>query len=282
MGENVSVKTRSRSPVVNGLFYPEDPKALKAQIRSWGLKAEGSGGQAGIILAPHGAWELTGKIAGAAFAETAGLRPPAGWPEVNRVLLLGPVHQGGHKGLFLSDSAYFETPLGSLPVDKKLNKELASCSTLFEINDIPHLAEHSLEVLLPLVKYCYPSAAIVPILMGGSRPAFISGLAKALNLVLQKRMKKTLLVISTNLSANMDGEKARLEADEFIALLKNKNQEEFLAALKMGRVSACGAAILAGLLESDLLGKRTLKDGPTAAALGDKGDTVYYGALTFE
>jgi AmmeMemoRadiSam system protein B len=263
---------------VGGLFYPEDPKVLTAQIRSWGLNAD-TGGQAGAILAPHGAWDLSGKIAGAAFAQAAGKGKDQ--PGINRVVLLGPVHQSGCKGLYLTDSDYFETPLGNLRVDQKINKELASCSTLFEINDIPHLAEHSLEVLLPLVKFCYPSAAIVPILIGGSRPALISGLAKALNLVLQKRMKKTLLVISSNLSANMDGEKARIEADEFVRLLKNKNREEFLAALKDGRVSACGAATLAGLLESGLLGEKTLGIGPMSGSLGEKGDTIYYGALTF-
>jgi AmmeMemoRadiSam system protein B len=277
-------KTKNRFPIVGGLFYPEDPRILKARLRSWGL--EGGNGTAGIILAPHGAWELTGRIAGAAFARVAGTLPGGGgrreMAEANKVVLLGPIHQSGRKGLYLSDSAFFETPLGSLPVDQKLNRELASCSTLFEINDIPHLAEHSLEVLLPLVKYCYPSAGIIPILMGSSRPALVSGLAGALNLVLKKRMKRTLLIVSTNLSANMDGEKAQEEADEFIRLLTNKNHDEFLAAYNEGRISACGAALLAELLESGLVGKRELNIGPRSSEIGEKGDAVHYGALSFE
>jgi AmmeMemoRadiSam system protein B len=281
MGKKASVNPRNRSPVVDGLFYPEDSNVLKAHIRSWGIEPDSRrGGRAGVILAPHGAWELTGEIAGAAFAPVAGRGK--NHPEVTKVVLLGPIHQGGYTGLYLSDSAYFETPLGSLPVDQKLNRELASCSTLFEINDMPHLVEYSLEVLLPLVKYCYPSAAIIPILMGSSRPVLVSGLAGALNLILKNRMARTLLVVSSNFAANPDPQKARLEADEFIRLLKNKNPGEFLAAFKAGRVSACGAAILAGLLESGLLGERSFTMGPLSAALGEKGETVYYGALTFE
>jgi AmmeMemoRadiSam system protein B len=266
---------------VDGIFYPEEPKVLKAQIRSWGIDEDsGRGGQGGIILAPHGAWELTGKIAGAAFASVTGKKKSL--PGADRVVLLGPVHRDSRGGLYLSDSAYFETPLGSIPVDRRLTRELESCGTLFEINDAPHLAEHSLEVLLPLVKYCFPSAEIVPVLMGGSRPSLISVLARALNLILKNRMKKTLLVVSTNLSANRDPEKARIEADEIIGLLKNKDTLGVLAHLKEGRISACGGPILAGLLESGLLGERTLHVGPRCDGLGEEKDTVCYGALSFE
>jgi AmmeMemoRadiSam system protein B len=281
MGQSVFEKSRSRTPVVDGLFYPEEPKVLQAQIRSWGIDADaGRGGHGGIILAPHGAWELTGKIAGAAFALVAGKKKSL--PGADRVVLLGPVHRGSRGGLYLSDSAYFETPLGSIPVDRRLTRELGSCGTLFEINDAPHLAEHSLEVLLPLVRYCFPSAEIVPVLAGGSRPSLISVLARALNLVLKNRMKRTLLVVSTNLSSNIDPEKARTEADEIIRLLRNKDPQEFLACFKKGRLSACGAPILAGLLESGLAEGRTLRTGPRCDGLGEDGETVCYGALGFE
>jgi AmmeMemoRadiSam system protein B len=281
MGQSVFAKSRSRTPVVDGLFYPEEPKILKARIRSWGIDSDsGRGGHGGIILAPHGAWELTGRIAGAAFASVTGKKKFRA--EASKVMLLGPVHRDSRGGLYLSDSAYFETPLGSIPVDQRLTRELGSCSTLFEINDAPHLAEHSLEVLLPLVKHCFPSAEIVPVLMGGSKPSLISALARALNLVLKNRMTKTLLVISTNLSANMDPEKARAEADELIRRLKNKDPQGFLACLTEGRLSACGAPILAGLLESGLLEGKTLRAGPRCEGLGEEGDTVCYGALSFE
>ncbi|MDR1863037.1 MAG: AmmeMemoRadiSam system protein B [Treponema sp.] len=280
MGRNVFEKSRSRTPVVDGLFYPEEPKALKALIRSWGIDPDSKrGGRGGIILAPHGAWNLTGKLAGAAFASVAGKKSKS---EAGKVVLIGPIHQDGRRGLYLSDSAYFETPLGSIPVDQKLTREIGSCSTLFEINDTPHLTEHSLEVLLPLVKCCFPSAGIVPVLMGGSRPSLISVLARTLNLVLKNRMKNTLLVVSTNLSANRDPEKARAQADEIIRLLKNKDPGEFLARLEKGRLSACGAPILAGLLESGLLTKKTLCTGPLFESLGESRETVYYGALSFE
>jgi AmmeMemoRadiSam system protein B len=281
MGQSVFAKSRSRTPVVAGLFYPEEPKIVQAWIRSWNIDADsGWGGRGGIILAPHGAWELTGKIAGAAFTSVAGRdKSRAG---ADRVVLLGPVHRESRGGLYLSDSVYFETPLGSIPVDQRITRELGSCSTLFEINDAPHLAEHSLEVLLPLVKYCFPSAGIVPVLMGGSRPSLISILARALNLVLKNRMKRTLLVVSTNLSANIDPAKARAEADEIIELLKTKDPQKFLSFLEEGRISACGGPILAGLLESGLLGGRTLCVGPRCDGLGEDRETVCYGALSFE
>ena len=269
---------RRRSPVVSGIFYPESPGALYNTLVSWGLKeGRGRGGQ--VIIAPHGAWDFSGNIAGKAFAAVQKKSPKTG-SCLSRVFLLGKCHQPAEEGIYLSDSAAFETPLGDLYVDHVMNRKLASCSTLIRINDIPHLGEHSLEVLLPPLKFCFPEAAIVPIVMSGTRPLLVSGLSRALRIVLEKYMEESLVIISSNVSRSPDPALALSMAEDFRSLLESMDSPSFLARLSAGRISASGGALVGALLESGLLdGRRFSALCPMASCTGENSETVYYGAF---
>jgi AmmeMemoRadiSam system protein B len=218
-------------------------------------------------------------VAAAAFSAAAGR---AG--TISRVVILGNIHQIEKPGVFFSESHFFETPLGKLPVDLPLCKSLRSCSTLFELNDIPHLLETSVEVLLPLIQFCFPGAAIVPILMGGKQPGLIVSLARALRVILEPIMASTLLVVSSNLSIHNDEQTARSSAETCIQLLEENRIDELIAGIYDGRISACGGALIASLLESGLMdGKPArLVTGPLVSAKGERGDTAYYAGIAFE
>jgi AmmeMemoRadiSam system protein B len=195
-------------------------------------------------------------------------------------LLLGINHQSAEEGIYLSESASFETPLGDLIVDQKLNRKLASCSTLIRVNDIPHLSEHSLEVLLPMVKYCFPEASIVPILMCSGRPVLISSLARALRIVMEKYIDECLVIISSNVSQHPDPALAFSMADEFRSILEQMDTRAFLACLSAGRISACGKALAGVILESGLLEGSVFSSLlPLAQGREENGETVYYGAF---
>jgi AmmeMemoRadiSam system protein B len=277
------VKEKIRSPIVSGLFYPDEKIMVEAALCSYGLHS-GVGGGAEAIIAPHGAWKLSGAIAGTAFAAAAGrIRDRNEGREITRVILLGPVHNASEPGLYLSDSDAFETPLGNIPVNRRLSEELASCSTLFEINDIPHLREHSLEVLLPFVSFFFPGADIIPILMSGSQPCLISVLGRALGVVFEPFLDSSLFVVSANLSLNENEDRSLSQAETCVRLLTEKNNREFVLGLYNGGISACGGSLIAAILESGILDKETaaLVSGPLVKAEGDRGQTTYYGAIAF-
>ncbi|WP_010260274.1 AmmeMemoRadiSam system protein B [Treponema primitia] len=271
-------KVKGRSPVVSGLFYPDDRAEMGTRIRALGLK-RGVGGRASAIIAPHGAWDFSGSVAATAFSAAAGRAN-----EVSRVVILGNVHRMEEPGVFFSDSHYFDTPLGRLPVDMELSESLASCSTLFEVNDIPHLQEIAVEVLLPLTQFCFPGAAIVPILMGGAQPWLISALARALRIILEPIMDSTLLVVSANVSIHDDEKAARLGAETCIQLLEENRIGDFISGIYDGRISSCGASLIASLLESGLMADKParLVTGPLVSARGELGDTTYYAGIAFE
>jgi AmmeMemoRadiSam system protein B len=223
-------------------------------------------------------------IAGAAFSAAAGRYGAGQSVGISQVVILGTVHDKKENGIFLSESDAFQTPLGNLPVNRELCEYLLSCNTLFELNDIPHLREHSIEVLLPFIKYYFPHVSIVPILMGNSRQILISTLARALQLVFEPVIEDTLLVVSCNLSMNNNEELARIQAEDCVRLLLGKKTAEFSAGIQTGRISACGGALAASLLESGLVDRLEASFVSEALihAKGEENKTVYYGAISYE
>ncbi|MDR0553233.1 MAG: AmmeMemoRadiSam system protein B [Treponema sp.] len=265
---------KSRAPMVSGLFYPDDPVEARERLDSFGLK-QGSGGTARAIIAPHGAWDISGAVAGAAFSSAAGLAPC-------RVVILCTLHKLPDEGVFLSDSIHFETPLGNLPVDAGTIYELASRNASLRVNDIPHLQEHGIEVLLPFIKYCFPGASIVPVLMGGSRPPMIAALARAMSAVLEPLMESSLVVVSSNLAINADAKRGLTQAETCVEALE-RGGELFCDGVQQGSITACGGPAIAALLQSGLLrGKRGgLIPDTFTSAVDDEKDTVYYGGIAF-
>ena len=280
MKRTVALGKRIRSPVVDGLFYPDDAAGVLSYMRGIGLK-RGKGGKARAIIAPHGAWNISGGLAGAAFASTAGR---TGETAPSRVVIMGPIHDKREEGLFLSNSHSYMTPLGEIPVDLEVVDRLESCSPLFEVDDIPHLQEHSVEVLLPFVKYCFPKAAIVPILMGKPRETLVRALARALRDILSPVIENTLIVVSFNMAVHQDEEQALNMAWECLKLLSEEKNAELGKALQSGKIKSCGGALVAALLQSDLIEGYHIKLASPSlkSMLGEKGKTVYYGAFSFE
>ena len=286
-------KKRIRSPVGAGIFYPEDKQEILKVIKSLGLKAginaltrrtDGkAGGYAQAIIAPHGAWDYSGALAADAFLSAMGR-----YDEIENVVVLGPIHDKRERGIFLSNSHFFSTPLGNIPVNKRITKELKLNSNLMEIDDIPHLGEHSIEILLPFIKYCFPAASIIPVLMGQPNSEYIEDLSLSLKTVITPVLEKTLIVVSCNLSCDNDTVTALYLAEECLRLFSQKDASALAKAILDGSINACGGGLVVSLLESGLLdGKHSFSaaDYMVSAAGGSEDnddDTVFYSALSFE
>lgn len=273
----LSQKRRVRSSVGAGIFYPEDRKEILEYLASFGLE-NGNGGHAQAIIAPHGAWRYSGSLVADAFSSAMGRRK-----RIKRVVILGPIHDKRENGLFLSNSHSFHTPLGNITVDKNISEELEFQGKFIEINDIPHLGEHSIEIILPFVKYCFPRASIVPILMGQPKAQYIYDLAQALKTVIMPVLDETLLVVSCNLSCDNDKTTARLLAEESLRLFTERNSPLLASSVLNGRLNACGGALAASLFESGLLDKTQTCSvaGNMVSAVGAENNTVYYSELSY-
>jgi AmmeMemoRadiSam system protein B len=269
-----------RPPIVDGLFYPEDSAGTLAYMRKTGLK-HGKGGLARAIIAPHGAWEISGSLAGAAFASAGGR---VGKKSPSRVVIMGPIHETGEEGIFLTSSHLYQTPLGDIMVDQEASEWLESYSPMIKVNDIPHLYEHSLEVLLPFVKYCFPQTPVVPILMGGQKKQHIRVLANALRAIFEPEIENTLLVVSFNLGVYSKESMTLNMAQECQQLFRDGRYDDLRAAFQEGRITGCGGALVSALLQSGLVetARPVLTSDLLLSAKSEKDKTVYYGAFSFE
>lgn len=232
-----------REPIVDGIFYPDDPGELRGRVESL-LTGAGKSAAAPPIgcITPHAAYDYCGDIIAAALASAAGL-------DADTVVLIGPVHREREDTIFLSESAAFRTPLGILPVDRVLTEEIASCSNRIIINDIPHLEENCLEVQLPFIQVLFPETTIVPILMGAPTVSNYRALAGALDLTLQEssKGKRTLLIATTNLSSASGEADSALQADFAKKLILAKDARGLTDREQLKKMSLCGPGCLAGL-----------------------------------
>ncbi|MCL2276694.1 MAG: AmmeMemoRadiSam system protein B [Treponema sp.] len=278
-------KRRIRSPVGAGMFYPEDRGEILECFRSYSLIERETDtleknlpALAQAIIAPHGAWSYSGALAAEAFSSAMDRRG-----KIRKIVLLGPIHDKRENGLFLSNSHSFFTPLGNILVNHEVSEELKFNSKYFEINDIPHLTEHSIEILLPFIKYCFPDASIIPILMGQPKTQYIYDLGQALKKVIAPILDETLIVVSCNLSCDPNPVIALHSAEECIRLFSKKNAQELSAAFFNGSLNSCGGALVAGLFESGLLDKTRVCSVAKnlSSAVGTENNTVYYSRFSY-
>ncbi len=269
-------RKRVRDPVAAGVYYPAQREEILDYFR--GRLVPGKGGRAQAIIAPHGSWDFSGSLTVDAFSSATGRSG-----SVKRVVILGPIHDKREKGLFLSDSHSFYTPLGNISIDQKITKEFERSGVYFEINDVPHLAEHSIEILLPFIKHCFPYASIVPILMGQQRHEIINDLAQSLRNVITPVLDETLLIVSCNLSCNNNKDLARRMAEDSLRLFSEKNANRLYSAILNGSINSCGGGLVAALLESGLLDRTQSYSSADnlVSALGTENDTVFYSSVSF-
>uniref|UniRef100_A0A7C3I5Y1 AmmeMemoRadiSam system protein B n=1 Tax=Gracilinema caldarium TaxID=215591 RepID=A0A7C3I5Y1_9SPIR len=236
-----------RSPVMAGIFYPDTPAGVRGSMHRFyelnGLQRSGTGPDCKplVLIVPHAVWDLSGPLLARAFSLVKER-------QIDQVVLLGPLHASTKEGIYVSDSDCFETPLGDIWVHKAKVDELLSCATVFELNDIPHLSEHSLEVLLPWIFDTLPNVPIIPLLVGTVKTGHIHALSRALEVCFAGELDRTLFIATTNLSAHYDDAEAFEQGRRFLDLLQNGDGDQILSLTQQGKITACGASAVAALL----------------------------------
>ena len=134
---------------------------------------EGKAPQA--VIVPHAGYVFSGEVAASAFN-----RIPKGHT-YKRIFLLGPSHRVGFSGASVDTLySYAETPLGRVPIDTIVGKELARKGGFTFRNDA-HDREHCLEVQLPFLQMMYEEVPpIVPIVIGTQRLEILEDIADSL------------------------------------------------------------------------------------------------------
>jgi MEMO1 family protein len=269
-------RVKLREATVAGIFYPDDPAELESRILPLLGAAEPKAASA--ILSPHAGLDYSGDLSAAAWKAAAGR-------DIETVLVLSPIHRAEEACICLPESDVFDSPLGAVEIDRRLVEELRDCGTIFDENDIPHFEEHGVEVQLPFMRALFPNASLVPVLMGKPTASAVGALSKALDLVLEPRRAKLLVVLSSDLGSSPDAEEARALADAFIASVMSSDVKAMIEGKAALDGYACGAGCVAAYLGSKLaLGAHPALLGrhdSSAARESDEEKLVQYGALAF-
>lgn len=254
-----------RKPVVAGLFYTDDPRALKAEIeRLLAAVPAASVAPPKAIIAPHAGYVYSGPIAASAYAQLRSVRE-----QVRRVILLGPAHRVGFQGIAMSSAAYFATPLGRVPVDAVA---LAAIRDLPQVVtfDAAHAHEHSLEVHLPFLQSAFADFTLVPLVVGDAAPEEVAEVLERL-----WGGAETLIVVSSDLSHYHEYTRAR-QLDR-----ATSQAIEALRYEDIGGDDACGCRPVSGLLyvaRRRGLQVQTLDVRNSGDTAGPRDQVVGYGA----
>ena len=241
-----------RFPALAGQFYPASPEILKKNIEQYLSNVEEKTAQGPLkiigMIVPHAGYQYSGQTAAFAYNSLKSQK-------FDVIVIIGPYHESQFPGVSIWTEGAWRTPLGEVPIDETLAKNIQNESKAFQYASHIHTSEHSLEVQLPFIQVVGKGAKIVPILISDMR--FAKPLAKALYKHLQGR--SALVVASTDLSHYHSDTLARDIDRRTQDTIQKLSPETFRQAYIKGEIELCGAPGVLTLLEfSQLVGKAAL------------------------
>ena len=252
-----------RNAAVAGQFYEDDGRRLEAVVDGMLAEVKTSAPCPKVLVAPHAGYVYSGPVAAEVYARLANASQP-----ITRVVLLGPSHRVGFRGIATSSAQAFSTPLGEILLDRAAITAIAELPGVHE-RDEAHALEHSIEVQLPFLQRSLSAFQLVPLVVGEASADEVAAVIDAL-----WGGPETLVVISSDLSHYLPYDKARARDESTARRIESLRPD-------LAGDEACGCRPLNGLLT--VLGRRGLKiervvvknSGDTA---GDRSRVVGYGA----
>ncbi|MBN2564268.1 MAG: AmmeMemoRadiSam system protein B [Candidatus Eisenbacteria bacterium] len=265
-----------RHPVVAGTFYPGDPDRLAADVDAY-LDSEDAAGIPGHVyglIAPHAGYVYSGGVAARAYACIR----KRGY---DTVVVVAPSHRVAFRGASVYGGDGYETPLGTVPVDRKLAETIMNPSRGIDYDPRAHAAEHSLEVQVPFLQRALVDFSIVPIIMGEQSESAVRLLASSIaDAVRDFEGHSVLLVASTDLS-HYHSHAAAVELDSHVLrAVEDFDPEGLLGALARGECEACGggpaAAVMMAARELGADRATVVGYATSGDVTGDKSQVVGY------
>jgi AmmeMemoRadiSam system protein B len=236
------------------MFYPRDPSHLEQLLETFfSATVQGTGRVLGIV-SPHAGYIYSGQVAARAFAA---ITPSF----AGTFVVIGPSHRGY---LTSVSSVPWETPLGVVDPDTELIGALG-----IGADEVSHKDEHSLEVQMPFVKYRFPRARIVPVMMGRQDRTSATRLGEAIAAAVRRTKREVRIVASSDFSHYVPAEKARSDDLYAIEPLTTLDTAEFYRRIDERGVTACGYGPITAMVTACRLLGATTAELITYATSGD-------------
>jgi len=219
-----------RHPAVAGRFYPKDPGALMADVRSYLSPEETKVDALGCVV-PHAGYIYSGRIAGAVFAK---INIP------RRCIILCPNHTGLGRPLSIMSEGKWETPLGSVPIASDLANMLKDSFSPLTENSEAHHAEHAIEVELPFLQTLRPDLTFVPVALGTGQFDLLEALGVALATTVLSQADPVLIVASSDMNHYENDEITRRKDASAIEQILALDPRGLFDVVKKENISMCG------------------------------------------
>ncbi len=226
-----------RPPGVAGQFYPATASEIDAELDRL-IQPASERRKAIAVVCPHAGWTYSGATAGLVYSNV----------EIpDRVILVGPNHQGVGSAYAMFSAGAWRTPVGDVPIAEPLAAALLdNCELLAEDTRV-HSAEHSLEVQVPMLLRANPNVRIVPVLIGGGWPESggrdrLGNIGAAIAQTVQDYGKPVLLLASTDLNHYEDQETSRIKDKLVLDAVVRLDENALMDHVIDVEVSMCGVA----------------------------------------
>ncbi len=247
-----------RPAAMAGQFYPSNPAHLKLAIQEFITDAVPASIEKPVALVvPHAGYIYSGQICADAYRQVKG-------QNYETVVILGTNHVSADlTGISVYPRGAYRTPLGDAPIDESFASALLAEDTDCSSNTSAQAGEHSIEVQVPFVQTLFPTAKIVPVMIGVPAPAVCTRLGKTLAKVIAARDKRVLIVASSDLSHFPNYKDASTVDRQTLEAVASLDPDRFAAkvrSLMAGNIPnlatcACGEApILAAMQAAKMLG----------------------------
>jgi len=268
-----------RRPAVSGRFYPGSATDLEREVR--GLLAPllpfAHAAAARAAIVPHAGFVYSGVTAAYVFARLA-------LPRL--IVVLAPNHTGqcaAPGGVSLWEAGAFATPLGEVPVDEALAKQILTACPLVGIDHSAHRDEHAIEVELPFIQLQRPDAAIVPLILAWDDWGPAQTLGLALAAVVRASAEPVLLLASSDLNHYESAAVSELKDAQALAAVTALDGEELLRRCHAERISMCGrgpaATVLAAARALGARAAEVVDYRHSGWVTGDESRVVGYGGV---
>ena len=157
-----AILNKIRKPAVAGQFYEWNKRSLEDDIKSCFLDSRGPQKLPKIkneqnkikgVIVPHAGYMYSGAIA----AHSYNFLAENGFADT--FVILGPNHTGYGSGVSIMTEGAWETPLGTVPINRDLAKKI--CKDIVDNDETAHKYEHSIEVQLPFLQFIGGSNFVV-------------------------------------------------------------------------------------------------------------------------
>ncbi|MEO8190911.1 MAG: AmmeMemoRadiSam system protein B [Acidobacteriota bacterium] len=264
-----------RPAAVAGMFYEGDPGKLRRDVETLLPPDVPESGAFGAIV-PHAGYVYSGPVAGEVYAR---LRIPS------NVVLLCPNHTGRGAAASLDPSNAWRTPLGDVPVNRRLASRLAELAPSLAEDSAAHAKEHSLEVQLPFLQVRRPDVTIVAVCLGAPDLGLCREVGQALARLREEEPEPPLLLASSDMNHYESREVGSRKDALALARIEAIDPEGLFATVLAESISMCGflpatallfAARAAGAGSANVISRRDSGDetGDTSSVVGYAGVIV--------